>query len=299
MTIRMEMLTAAARAKNLLGSSARNVLDFTLGQFNPDGGFKSRGEQSDLYYTVFGIEILKSLDAEIPYELISNYLGGFKIEELDLVHLSSLIRCYANLSDFTGKGIIDGLQQSTIWQMQKYLADDGGYNTISNTQDCNLYGCFLAMGIYQEIGLPSTDKEKLIDRILSFQQEDGGFANEKTSQLSMTPATAAAVVALKHLGQNPNQSTLDWLLSCCHPQGGFCVIPVTEEVFVADLLSTATTLHALAVNDVPLDNIKEKCLDYLDSLWSLQGGFVGSKLDDSLDCEYTYYGLLSLGHLNI
>jgi hypothetical protein len=40
-------------------------------------------------------------------------------------------------------------------------------------------------------------------------------------------------------------------------------------------------------------------LDFVDSLWTNRGGFFGSWLDDTLDCEYTYYGLLALGHLTI
>jgi hypothetical protein len=45
--------------------------------------------------------------------------------------------------------------------------------------------------------------------------------------------------------------------------------------------------------------IKEPCLDFVDSLWSNAGGFHGHWGDDHLDCEYTYYGLLALGHLSL
>ena len=64
-----------------------------------------------------------------------------------------------------------------------------------------------------------------------------------------------------------------------------------------DLLSTATALHALAGMHVDLEPIQEPCLDFLDSLWSGRG-FCGSWADDAVDCEYTYYGLLALGHLS-
>jgi hypothetical protein len=43
--------------------------------------------------------------------------------------------------------------------------------------------------------------------------------------------------------------------------------------------------------------VKEPCLDFIDSLWSAAGGFHGNWADDTLDPEYTYYGLLALGHL--
>ena len=35
----------------------------------------------------------------------------------------------------------------------------------------------------------------------------------------------------------------------------------------------------------------------LTCLWSAAGGFHGNWADDTLDPEYTYYGLLALGHL--
>jgi hypothetical protein len=68
---------------------------------------------------------------------------------------------------------------------------------------------------------------------------------------------------------------------------------------IPDLLSTATALHALAGMQIDLDPIREPCLDFVDSLWVNQGTFYGNWTDDAPDCEYTYYGLLALGHLSV
>ena len=57
--------------------------------------------------------------------------------------------------------------------------------------------------------------------------------------------------------------------------------------------------RALSGMKADLGDRKEPCLDFVDSLWSARGGFVGSWEDDALDCEYTYYGLLALGHLSL
>jgi hypothetical protein len=83
-------------------------------------------------------------------------------------------------------------------------------------------------------------------------------------------------------------------MRCYHPGGGFRAIP---DAPIPDLLSTAVILHALDGLQMPLANIKEACLDFVDSLWTNQGGFHGNWADDDLDIEYTYYGLLALGHL--
>ena len=39
--------------------------------------------------------------------------------------------------------------------------------------------------------------------------------------------------------------------------------------------------------------IRERCLDFHDTLWSAEGGFHGHWSDDHLDAEYTFYGLLA------
>ena len=75
------------------------------------------------------------------------------------------------------------------------------------------------------------------------------------------------------------------------------VLPLTGDLAIPDLLSTATALFALSLVGALPEDGREKHLDYLDSLWSTQGGFRGHAGDQIVDCEYTYYGLLSLGCL--
>jgi hypothetical protein len=45
--------------------------------------------------------------------------------------------------------------------------------------------------------------------------------------------------------------------------------------------------------------LRERSLDFIDTLWSAEGGFHGHWADDHLDAEYTFYGLLALGHLSV
>jgi prenyltransferase beta subunit len=102
---------------------------------------------------------------------------------------------------------------------------------------------------------------------------------------------------ITHLGFPVNQAVGDWLLAQVHPEGGFRAVPGAP---IPDLLSTATALHALACMDhrIPSE-VHEGCLDFIDTLWSAEGGFHGHWADDHLDAEYTYYGLLALGHLSV
>ncbi len=117
---------------------------------------------------------------------------------------------------------------------------------------------------------------------------------EKVRVTGSTNASAAALVTLHTLSAQPNRPAAQWLLAQRHAQGGFVAAPGAP---LPDLLSTATTLHALAVSQVSLEPLHEACLDFIDSLWSNTGGFHGHWLDETLDAEYTFYGLLALGHL--
>jgi hypothetical protein len=65
-----------------------------------------------------------------------------------------------------------------------------------------------------------------------------------------------------------------------------------------DLLSTATALHALAGLELSFETIRDRCLDFVDSLWTGRA-FCGTWADEEPDAEYTYYALLALGHLSL
>jgi prenyltransferase beta subunit len=103
------------------------------------------------------------------------------------------------------------------------------------------------------------------------------------------------VTLLHQLGLPINAAVGDWLAAQIHPEGGFLAVPGAP---MPDLLSTATALHALACLEHPIaTSAHERTLDFIDTLWSADGGFHGHWADDPLDAEYTFYGLLALGHL--
>src|SRR5437870_9538324 len=99
MSLRLEMLQVARLAPKLLGESSELVRDFLLQQQNSEGGFKGRDGKSDLYYTVFGIDGLLALQAELPTARLASYLKSFgQGEGLDFVHLCCLARAWAGVS---------------------------------------------------------------------------------------------------------------------------------------------------------------------------------------------------------
>lgn len=294
MSFRLEMLQVARVAPKLLGESTALVAAFLNSRLHPEGGFKNRADQPDLYYTVFGIEGFMALRENLPADLLRNWLHGFGDGEgLDFVHLCCLARCWAGLgiADFS-----EASRQSLVNRIEAYRTPDGGYHQAPNRPNGSAYGCLIAWGGYQDLGLVPPDAFSMARCMDSLETPDGAWSNEPGIRIGSTTATAAMLSLYRHLQQAPPPASLQWLANQCLPDGGFLAFPGAP---IPDLLSTAVALHALSGQDAIINRLREPCLDFIDSLWSAEGGFHGNWTDDTLDPEYTYYGLLALGHLAV
>jgi prenyltransferase beta subunit len=251
------MLQVARLAPSLLQDASSPVAEYFLSQFNDDGAAMDRAGQSDLYYTVFALEGLIALQRDFPPH-VQRFLESLGDgDDLDLVHLCCLARCWAAL---------------------KRPAPDLATRIEALWDRDNVYHSFLAWGALQDLG-----------RTLA------PFPVQDTSPARTTPTTAATVTLLRQMQSPVPANTVQWLLARAHPEGGFCA---SEAAPMPDLLSTATALHALSGQKVSVAHLKEQTLDFLDTLWTGKA-FCGTWADDEPDCEYTYYGLLAMGHLSL
>lgn len=281
------MLQVARLSPKLLGDARELVEFFIRGQHNPDGAFCDRAGASDLYYTVFGLESLIALQAEPPVEAVTRYLHTVNLATLDFVHLACLARCWAGV-----RGVAP--TEAILTRLEEFRTPDGGYHQAPSAAHGTAYAAFLALGAYQDLHTAPPQPAALLSSLESLRARDGAFANVPGAAAGVTTATAAAVMLLRQLDRPPDAKLAEWLLSRALPAGGFFALPGAP---LPDLLSTATALHALAGLHVRLDGLREPCLDFIDSLWTNRGGFYGHWSDDAIDTEYTYYALLSLGHL--
>jgi len=290
------MLQVARLAPQLLQQSTENVESFVRSRQAPEGGFQDRAGKVDLYYTVFGLACLESLQAELPLDDLHRYLSSFdEPQGLDFVHLTSLARAWAYLP---AEKMPSQHRDSILKSIASYRAEDGGFHNVDkNKPHGSAYGSFLALGAYQDLGEELPLEESLLSALASLALPDGSYANEPGIPMGVTTGTAGAVAVLRNLNAPTPPGAKDWLMARLYPEdGGFFA---AESAPIPDLLSTATALHALSSLEASFDLLKEPCLDFLDSLWSSKGGFHGNWTDDDIDCEYTYYGLLSLGHLSL
>jgi prenyltransferase beta subunit len=295
MSLRLQLLQVARLAPRLLGDSISLVRDFFLQQLSPEGAGLDRAGKPDLYYTIFAIAGLQTMDVELPHDKIVNYLLTHRDGAmLDFIHLSALARCWAAIDQ---RGMPPGLDRTLLMRLETFRKPDGGYEGDGKLAYGTAYGAFVALGAYEDLGQKPPHLLKLIQGLKRLETRDGAWSNVPGARIGATNATGGAVTLIRHLGFPVNERVGDWLLSQAHPQGGFLAVPGAP---MPDLLSTATTLHALAAMDRRLPSeIHERCLDFLDSLWDARGGFHGHWADDYLDAEYTFYALLALGHLSL
>jgi prenyltransferase beta subunit len=294
MSFRLEMLQVARLAPDLLGEAAGLVEAFLRRQVTVDGAFGDREGRSDLYYTVFGMEGLLALRQEPEWDKLAGWLRGFGGGEgLDFVHLCCLARCWNAVPDAVG--ILSAADRTGILdRLDGWRTEDGGFNQRKGAERCTAYGSLLGWAAHYDLKAELPEAGKLADCLEALRTPDGGYANEAGIPVGTTPAVAAAVALHRHLRRTPDAAAGQWLLAQIHPEGGFKAMPGAP---LPDLLSTAVALHALDGMQVSFAAHKDALLDFVDTLWSADGGFHGHWADDALDVEYTYYGLLALGHL--
>ena len=304
------MLQAAGRVLRCRPEAVPRVAAFLRASALPDGGFRNRAGQSDLYYTVFALQALRALRSDqdgvrggspdpprdgvtpgpaAPTELYLRRLADGA--SLDFVHTACLARCWALIAP---RKPDEATRRAILARLETWHSADGGYNPAPGAAAGTAYANFLALGAYEDFEAAMTDPDGLARSLASLRSADGGCANTPAAARGSTSATAAAIVTLKELGRPVERRAADWLLAQHCPEGGFRAMPAAP---IPDLLSTATALHALARAGVSLDDVRQPCREFVEGLWGDGGGFRGHWADDAADCEYTFYGLLALGHL--
>jgi hypothetical protein len=341
-TLRLDMLRAAAKAQSLRPDVARRAARFIRSKALPDGGFAGRAPASDLYYTAFAMQTLAALGEQAP-DAVAAYLGALGDGgSLDFVHLACLARCWSLWQD--GAPATD-VRRAGPAHLESFRSSDGGYHLAPGAPAGTAYGAFLALGAYQDLQAPLPDPAGLARSVESLRTGDGGYANQHDLPFGSTAATAAAVAVLRELGRPVDRAAADWLLArrspAAHvfgvppPQGGTAglssrvpgaaqtlstagqagrgtqhegtpntypaaagFVPFAFEGAAPDLLSTATALAALASAGAALgDEPRRACREFVLALEGPGGGFRGQADETDADCEYTFYGLLALGHL--
>ena len=288
------MLQVARLAGKVLGDSAPLVREFIHAQFTAAGGARDRVGKADLYYTIFALAACEGLQDETASERATTLIPWLQTfgdgAALDFIHLGALARCWAATKTTLGE-----LAPPLLQRIEAHRTADGGYHETIGAPHGHAYGCFVALGAYQDLGALPPEPLRMAQCLKFLETPDGAWGNVRGMRTGTVPATAAAVTLLHQFDLPIHAQVGDWLLGQQHESGGWLAVPGAP---LPDLLSTATALHALSCLNQPLpDAARERALDFVDTLWNAAGGFHGHWADDDLDAEYTFYGLLALGHL--
>ncbi|MFM8286727.1 MAG: prenyltransferase/squalene oxidase repeat-containing protein [Planctomycetaceae bacterium] len=276
---------------------------FVCRQQHPDGGFRGRDVESDLYYTSFairGLGLLGALD-RADTSALAGYLGRQTEMHVSVVDLVSWLYSALMLQLHTG---IDVLAQAPPdWPdrlaqlLETFRTQDGGYAKTHAGAAGSTYHSFLVALCYELIGRQAPQPDRLRQFVLDRHREDGGFVEIAPMQRSGTNPTAAAVALLQMLGGVPatvRENVRGFLHEVRGAEGGF---QANTRVPFADSLSTFTGL--LSALDLDLEDTfdRTRVAAFVDSLARPEGGYRGAAWDEVPDVEYSFYALGVLGLL--
>ena len=279
--------------------------DFLRSQQMPDGGFRGREGDSDLYYTGFAVRALAvsgGLSGQ-DSEQLANYLSTFAPLELGVIDLLSWLYSALVVQTHGGRDVLadapEDFAQQVAVKLETTRLDDGGYAKSTEGAASSTYHSFMVALTYELIGQKLPRPNRLIQFLYDRQRDDGGFVEIAPMRRSGTNPTAAAVALLNSLGGMDDDIIDDvqgFLTDVVSTEGGF---QANTRIPFADGLSTFTGL--LTSYDVGHPNLlpANRITNWLETQIELPtGGFRGASWDQQADAEYTFYGLGILGLLN-
>lgn len=278
---------------------------FLLTQQMPDGGFRGREGDSDLYYTGFAVRALAvsgGLD-EAVRDAVCGFLADQDPTQLNVIDLLSWFYSVLVVQASGGHDLLsdqpaDLLNQVGI-RLEALRTGDGGYARSTEGSVGSTYHSFLVVLTWQMMGRPIPRPNALIQFLYDRQRDDGGFVEIAPMRRSGTNPTAAAVALLRELGgmdEDIEADVLGFLTDVVAGEGGY---QANTRIPFADGLSTFTGLltsqelgRGSLIAPWRINAFVERSLEHE------SGGFSGAEWDGQPDAEYTFYGLGILGLLN-
>jgi prenyltransferase beta subunit len=281
----VQMIALLENALALLDEQGREeVVQFIVNSQNEDGGFRDRGGNSDLYYSLFGLLILSALARENKEQQETQ---SSPVTD----SLLKLKQFTQNQSSIKVQGFIE---KCCLVLLQSELKSKRYYRFISMV---SLGRSFWKERTSINLSYRSFVLFLTLDAVLpvsSFMKGPAKKMMERTVINEHSPCSeVAAKVFLNKMMKKENSMELELLQSFVAPAGGFKAFNHLDQ---ADMLSTAVALFALKYADADLRLIKPSTLDFIQSNYSL-GAFLSGDDDQTEDVEYTFYGLLALGVL--
>ncbi len=280
--------------------------EFLKGTQREDGGFAGRQGEGDLYYTSFALRALAMLGEldDAAAERVAAFLASrleqslASVDFLSLVTGAVVLEAAVEIDVFADAG--RDRRQTVLDFFAPFRRDDGGYAKSPRGGCGSTYHTFLVAACLEMVDAPpgESQQEEMIALIHSRQRVDGGFVEIDPMRHSGTNPTAAAVGLMRMfdaLDAPTRLQAAEFLRAMQNEEGG---LRANTRIPIADLLSTFTGLVALLDLDAS-DTVDANAIRrFAESLDQPTGGFRAGAWDDTVDAEYTFYGLGTLALLS-
>lgn len=281
----MQMIGLLQKALELLDEQGREeVLHFILSSQNEDGGFSDRGGSSDLYYSLFGLLILRALEKN----------GKEHSGNHPAIVTDSLLKLKEFTQRQTTQGVPGFIERCCLVMLQSELKSKKYSRFVSMI---SLGKSFWKERASINLSYRSFVLFLTLDAVLPLSaiiKRSAGRMMEQTTVNEHSPCSeVAAKVFLNKMMHKENSAEVTLLNSFVAQTGGFKAF---NHLNRTDMLSTAVALFALQYAEADLRLLKPSTLDFIQSNYSL-GAFLSGDGDQTEDVEYTFYGLLALGVL--
>lgn len=280
-----QMISLLRKAFDLLDEEGQQeVLQFLNSQQNADGGFMDRGGRSDLYYSLFGMMLLKAIGTEEQFPELVEGQPATEIRE----KLSQFIQSQSSTK------VPGFIEQCCLALLQKEMK----ISRISRIKTLvKLSRSFWKERYSINLSYRSFVMFLTLDAVLPFRGLLQRFSGKMLSRVEVnehSPCSeiAAKVFLLKMLDKDGAKEQ-QLLISFASKSGGFRAFQHLEH---SDMLSTAVALFALQFAGSDLRLLKPASLDFIQQNY-FNGAFLSGDGDQTTDLEYTFYGLLALGTL--
>ena len=303
------MIDLLRNAFLLLDEQGREeVTHFVFNRQNPDGGFQDRGGRSDLYYSLFGMMLLKAgawsmgHGAKMPELAEGSVQSQYSVyKESDEPfpepvegnpHLENRLKHF--VTNQSASKIPGFIEQCCLVLLQKELkvSQFSRLRTLiklsrsfwKERQSINLSYRSFVLFLTLDAVLPFRGFLKIASKRMLTQT---------TVDTNSPCSEVAAKVFLQKMTNRDGVKDQELLKSFACELGGFRAFLHLQQ---ADMLSTAVALFALNYAESDLRLLKPACLDFIQQNFA-DGAFLSGDGDSTTDLEYTFYGLLALGVL--
>lgn len=246
------------------------IKEFIKSRQHENGAFTDRGNNPDIYYSLFGVWLSKALKLDSEQNNLASYIRAVQPDGKKIIDKFGLLLIQLVLDDKI-------VEKPSAFKLLKWISGSG-------KQLNTAYQFFLFMLSFDALYGKNRVLYFLMRIALSF------YRPPKDLPCSFFSALFLA----KYLtGKNVKKET-EKLFAYFENGKGFKVFKELEK---ADLLSTAVALFALKKANADLRFVTPDCLSLIQMNYD-SGAFLSGDGDENKDLEYTFYGLLALGTLS-